>query len=91
MGGWRDEEDTSQNEQRSEGTEEREKEIQMERSPCGLAACFYFKLVLILRVLVRGRNICWLTPRCRVCLQLLVLRLLDSFQLQRFEHFSAFS
>lgn len=35
----------------------REKEIQIERSPCGPAACFYFKFVLILSVLVRGRNI----------------------------------
>ena len=52
----------------------REKEIQMERSPCGLAACVYFKFVLILGVLVRGRNIRWLSSCCGVCLQLLIFR-----------------
>lgn len=42
----------------------RGKEMRIERSPCGLAACFYFKFVLILGVLVRGRNIRWLSSRC---------------------------
>lgn len=32
----------------------REREIWRERSPCGLAACFYLEFVLILGVLVKG-------------------------------------
>lgn len=67
---------------RGVGELRREKEMRIERSPCGLAACFHFKFVLILGVLVRGRNIGWLSSRCRVCLQLLILMLVHSFRLQ---------
>lgn len=55
--GWRDEGNRSEDEWRSEGMEERENAIQIERCPCGLASCFHFTFVLILGVVGRGRNI----------------------------------
>lgn len=69
---WMDEMNRSQDEWRSEGMEE--KEIQRERSPCGLAACFYFKFVLISGVVSGGRRIHRLCSNCGVCLQIFILR-----------------